>query len=60
MISIYGADAEERVDDETWLMRAGREEWIVLTKDARIRRRPAELDAIRRGHLRVFCITTLI
>jgi hypothetical protein len=58
MISIYGADAEERVDDETWLMRAGREEWIVLAKDTRIRRRPAELDAIRRGRLRVFCITT--
>lgn len=58
MISIYGANAEEQVDDETWLMRAGREQWIVLTKDTRIRRRPAELDAIRRGRLRVFCITT--
>src|ERR1700730_7979720 len=39
-------------------MRAGREQWIVLTKDTKIRRRLAELDAIRRGRLRVFCITT--
>lgn len=58
MASVYGADAEERIDDETWLQRAGHERWIVLTKDTRIRRRPGELEAIKRYRVRVFCITT--
>ncbi len=36
MISTYGADAEERVDDETWLMRAGREEWMFCITTANL------------------------
>jgi len=32
--------------DETWLADAGRNHWIVLMKDDRIRYRPAELQAL--------------
>ncbi|HEY1618942.1 MAG TPA: hypothetical protein VGG25_15070, partial [Streptosporangiaceae bacterium] len=32
-------------------------DWIVLCKDDRIRRRPAERDALIQGKVRVFCLT---
>lgn len=57
MLSVYGPDAEELVSDETWLTDAGGKGWLVLTKDDRIRRRPAELDAIIRFRVRVACLT---
>lgn len=33
--------------DESWLARAGRDGWIVITKDRRIRYRPNEIEAFR-------------
>jgi hypothetical protein len=30
------------VSDETWIALAGERDWVVLTKDDAIRRRPAE------------------
>lgn len=57
MVSIYGPDAEQKVSDETWLQDAGQGGWVVLTKDDRIRRRPAELAAIVRFGVRVACLT---
>lgn len=53
----YGIPADERVEDVTWLAEAGREGWAVLMKDSRIRRRPAELEAVRTYQVRCFCIT---
>ena len=35
------------VPDSEWLAEAGREGWLVITRDKRIRHRPAEKDAIR-------------
>ncbi|KAB2318673.1 hypothetical protein F8A86_09880 [Betaproteobacteria bacterium SCN1] len=40
--------------DEAWLEVAGREGWIVITRDKHIRRRPAELDAFRTHQVTVF------
>jgi hypothetical protein len=57
MLSVYGTE-EERISDEVWLERAGREGWLVLTKDAAIRRRPAEIAAVRTHGVRVVCVTT--
>ena len=37
-------EAQEVADDE-WLERAGREGWIVFTKDKRIRYRHVEIEA---------------
>lgn len=42
--------------DEAWLAVAGREKWIVLTRDKRIRRRPAELEAFREHKVVVFVL----
>lgn len=53
----YGMPADEHVEDVTWLAEAGRQGWVVLMKDARIRRRPAELKAVRAYRVRCFCIT---
>ena len=33
--------------DSEWLAEAGREGWLVITRDKRIRYRPAEMEAIR-------------
>lgn len=58
MASVYGEGKAQRVPDEAWLRDAGREDWIVLTKDDAIRRRPAERDALIKAGVRVFCLTT--
>ena len=42
--------------DEEWLEVAGREGWIVITRDKHIRRRPAELDAFRTHQVTVFVL----
>ena len=38
--------------DELLLEKAGERRWILLTKDRRIRRRPAELEALKRARVR--------
>lgn len=45
MAEVYGEKVGQGLDDETWLADAGRNHWIVLMKDDRIRYRPAELQA---------------
>jgi hypothetical protein len=44
--------------DEVWLEVAGREGWVVLTRDKRIRWRPAELDAFRDHKVVVFVLVS--
>jgi hypothetical protein len=43
-------------DDEVWLRKAGRQGWVVLTKDEKIRRKPGEQVAIREAGARCFVI----
>ena len=57
MADIYGEKQAQRLPDETWLRDAGKNDWIVLTKDDAIRRRPAERDALTDAAVRVFCLT---
>ena len=56
-LEVYG-DRDESVPDEEWLERCGRESWVVLTMDKRIRWRPLEISAIRRFRVRVFSLTS--
>ena len=42
--------------DEDWLSEVGKREWIVLTKDDRIRYRPVALATIRRAKVRTFTL----
>jgi hypothetical protein len=58
MADVYGEKRAQRLADETWLRDAGQHNWIVLTKDDAIRRRPAERDALIDASVRVFCLTT--
>jgi len=43
--------------DEVWLERAGRESWIVLTRDKRIRYRKLERIALKMAGVRAFVFT---
>lgn len=58
MADVYGEKRSQRLDDEIWLRDAGKNDWIVLTKDDAIRRRPAERDALTEAGARVFCLTS--
>lgn len=53
----YGIPADEKVADVTWLAEAAARGWVVLGKDERIRRRPAERAAIRHHGVRCFYFT---
>lgn len=57
MADIYGEQGGQLLPDEIWLRDAGQHDWIVLTKDDAIRRRPAERDALTEAAVRVFCLT---
>jgi len=57
MADIYGERRAQLLADEIWLRDAGENDWIVLTKDDAIRRRPAERDALTEAAVRVFCLT---
>jgi hypothetical protein len=51
------SDRDETVADVEWLELCGREELVVLSKDKRIRYRPAEIAAIRRFGVKAFVLT---
>lgn len=53
---VYGEARAQRLPDVEWLTDAGRRDWIVLTKDDRIRRRPAERDALLAARVCAFCL----
>jgi hypothetical protein len=57
MADIYGEKRAQLLPDEVWLRDAGKNDWIVLTKDDAIRRRPAERDALTEAAVRAFCLT---
>ena len=57
MADVYGEKRAQRLPDDIWLPDAGKNHWIVLTKDGAIRRRPAERDALTEAAVRVFCLT---
>jgi aryl-alcohol dehydrogenase-like predicted oxidoreductase len=58
MADVYGEKRAQRLADEVWLRDAGKNDWIVLTKDEAIRRRPAERDALTEAEVRAFCLTS--
>lgn len=53
----YGVPEDEDVSDIEWLELAGRNDWAVLLKDARIRSRTVERQTVQRFEVRCFCIT---
>ncbi len=57
LADIYGEQGAQEVADQEWIALAGERGWAYLSKDDRIRRRPAELQALIDGHVRAFCLT---
>jgi hypothetical protein len=53
----YGQPRDENVDDPTWITDASERGWILFMKDQRIRRRPAERQAIVDSRARCFCLS---
>ena len=47
----------QHTPDTEWLREAGKQGWIVLTRDKHIRRRPNELQAFRDSGVIVFVLT---
>ena len=58
LAEVYGIPADETIPDVDWLARAGREGWVVLMKDDRIRYRPVERAAVIDHGVRAFCLTS--
>ena len=52
----YGVPADEAVEDTTWIAESAQHRWVAFMKDERIRRRPAEREAIHRNGARCFCL----
>lgn len=53
-----GLDApKERTLDKDWLPIAGRNQWVVIKRDKKIRTRPWERDALIQAGVRTFCMT---
>jgi hypothetical protein len=57
LADVYGEEAAQETEDTEWIRLASEQDWIVLCRDDRIRRRPAERDALIEGRVRVFCLT---
>lgn len=57
LASVYGEGRAQRVSDEQWIALAGQKDWVVLTKDDAIRRRPVELAAVETHGVKMFCLT---
>ncbi len=53
---VYG-ERDEEIPDVEWLELCGSSDMPVLSKDRRLRYRPAEIDAIRRQGVRAFVLT---
>jgi len=56
-LEVYG-ERDESVSDTEWLELCGRQGWVVLTMDRRIRWRPPEIAAIRRYGVKLFALTS--
>lgn len=57
LAEVYGEQAAQDVEDHQWITLAAGNDWVVPCKDDRIRRRPAEREALTEGRVRAFCLT---
>lgn len=57
MWDVYGRDAEQHVADVQWITEGATRGWVLLSKDAKMRHRTLELEAIESSSARVFLLT---
>jgi predicted nuclease of predicted toxin-antitoxin system len=55
-VEIHDDHFKRDEEDRVWLQEVGRREWVVLTKDQRLRYRPLEIAALRSSGARVFIL----
>jgi hypothetical protein len=53
----YGQPTDQDVEDVTWISDAAMRGWILFMKDARIKHRPAERQAVLDSGARCFCLS---
>ena len=58
VVTLHEQFGQRPVADTEWMAWADERDMVVLCKDQRIRRNPAERYALARSHLRVVCLTT--
>src|SRR5436190_7425287 len=56
-VEVHDDHFDQDVSDETWLTEAGKQNWVVLTKDRRIRFRLTERTALINAGVRAFVLT---
>jgi predicted nuclease of predicted toxin-antitoxin system len=56
LADVYGNDRSQEVTDPEWISLAGRSGFVALTKDKRIRHRPAESEAVLLAKLHLFAL----
>ena len=56
-VRIHDEFFQPSAKDEVWLSEAGRQGWVVLTKDTRIRYRAVEINALLAAKVRAFVLT---
>ena len=57
MVEIHDDHFARDEEDRVWLRTVGERNWVVLTKDQRLRYRPLEIAALRASNARVFVLT---
>lgn len=56
LAEVFGESEAQLVSDEDWIAVAGGHGWAALTKDSRIRQRPAERDAVTTHDVLLFAL----
>lgn len=57
-VELHDDHLSQDAPDEDWLALAGRHDWVVLTKDHRIRFRPLEMQSLTDAAVRAFVLTS--
>ena len=55
-VEIHDDHFEPDTSDQEWLKSVGKNEWIVITKDNRIKNRSWEFDMVRKYNVRMFVV----
>lgn len=57
-VELHDDHFQQGTPDIVWLTEVGKRDWVVLTKDTRIRHRPAEKQALLGAGVRAFAFTS--
>jgi hypothetical protein len=58
VVEMHDKHFPQRTDDVDWLRFVGQRDWVVITKDKRIRKRPLEREALINAGVRAFVLVS--